>query len=141
MKRKLGCSMSLSLVCFVVTLKGVCAWLLLPPGPLFTPSQATATAFFFGPSPAATSLSKSVPCLLASDQPTSENEASKLRAQADQMRLEAERLDLSLTLRKIEALEAKVFKKKEWTERHVDQIESLDQQIQSLRTKLLGKNS
>lgn len=67
-------------------------------------------------------------------------EAARLRKEAELMRLQAEQMDLSLTLQKIESLEAKLGNKA-WIAKHPDQEAELQVQLQRLNDKLSGKTS
>lgn len=63
------------------------------------------------------------------------DEAVRLRREAELIRLQAEQMDLSLTLKKIEALESKL-KNAAWLEKHPDQEADLQMQLQRLNDKL-----
>lgn len=67
--------------------------------------------------------------------PPVNEEAARLRKEAELMRLQAEQMDMSLTLQKIEALESKL-KNKSWLAKHPDQEVELQMQLQRLNDKL-----
>jgi hypothetical protein len=66
-------------------------------------------------------------------------EVARLKREAEMMRLQAEKMDLALTLEKIEALEAKL-QNKSWLAKHLDQEADLQVQLQRLNDKLLKQN-
>jgi hypothetical protein len=65
-------------------------------------------------------------------------EAMRWKKEAELMRLQAEKMDLSLTLQKIEALEAKL-QNKAWLEKNPDKEAELQEQLQRLNDRLLLK--
>jgi hypothetical protein len=65
-------------------------------------------------------------------------EAARLKKEAQLMRLQAEKMDLTLTLQKIEKLE-KQLKNKTWLAKHPEQEAELQTQLQRLNDKLNGK--
>ena len=67
-------------------------------------------------------------------------EAARLRKEAELARLQAEQMDLALTLQKIQALESKLGNKV-WLTKHPDQEAELQVQLQRLNEKLIGKSS
>lgn len=78
---------------------------------------------------------------LSAVKPTSASteEAGKLMAQAEQMRMEAEKMDLSLTLHKIENLENRL-NNADWLEKHPDEEAELVRQLESLNDRLSGES-
>ena len=62
----------------------------------------------------------------------------KMKEEAKRMRLEAEKDEAALTLKKIEAIEAKL-NKESWLAKHPDQEADLKAQLQLLNDRLLGK--
>ena len=68
-----------------------------------------------------------------------QEEIAELKIKAERMRLEAERLDLELTLKKIEAIEAKL-ENTNWLTRHPEQETELKAQLQLLRNRLCQSN-
>jgi hypothetical protein len=66
---------------------------------------------------------------------TPEQQARKLRAEAERMRLEAERMDALLTLDKISRLERQISKKADRPSKP-EELESMQNQLQALQTKL-----
>ena len=66
------------------------------------------------------------------------DEVMKMRKEAKRMRLEAENDEAALTLKKIEAVEAKL-NNKSWLAKHPDQEADLKAQLQLLNDRLLGK--
>jgi hypothetical protein len=75
------------------------------------------------------------------DQATSTiyDEATRLRREAEMMRLQAEKMELSLNLQKIEALESKL-QNKAWIAKYPDKEAELKVQLQRLNDKLLKKD-
>ena len=71
---------------------------------------------------------------------TINEEAARLRKEAELARLQAEQMDLSLTLQKIQALESKLGNKA-WLSKHPDQEADLQAQLQRLNDKLIGTSS
>lgn len=67
-------------------------------------------------------------------------EAARLRKEAEIMRLQAEQMDMTLTLQKIDALESKL-KNKAWLAKHPDQEAELQTQLQRLNDKLTKASS
>ena len=65
-------------------------------------------------------------------------EAQALKAQAERMRLEAEKMDAQLTLEKVQSLERKL-NDKTWRERHPEQEAELREKLQDLNNKMQGK--
>jgi hypothetical protein len=75
------------------------------------------------------------------DQTTDSNEqVSKLKQEAERMRLEAEKMEVALTLKKIEALEVKL-NNKSWLAKHPDQEEDLKAQLVILDDRLNKKDT
>ena len=72
------------------------------------------------------------------DTAAAKDEAAMLLKQAEKMRLEAEKLDMDLTLRKIEALESKL-NNAAWMEKHKDQVAILAEQLVELTKHLNGE--
>ena len=66
------------------------------------------------------------------------DEVTRLLKEAEMMRLQAEKMDLSLTLEKIETLETKL-RNKSWIEKYPDKEAELKIQLQRLNDKLLKK--
>ena len=66
------------------------------------------------------------------------DEAAKLKAEAERVRLEAEQLDASLTLQKISSIESKL-KNVHWLEKHPEQREILREQLENLQRKVRGE--
>jgi hypothetical protein len=73
-----------------------------------------------------------------SAKPSWVEEAATLRAQAERMRLEAEQMDMTLTLKKISALETKL-NDSAWLEKHPSEKDGLLKQLNDLQNKLEGK--
>ena len=65
-------------------------------------------------------------------------EAAALKAQAEKIRLEAERLDAQLTLEKVNSLEKKL-NNKSWREGHPEEEVVLREKLQDLNNRLQGK--
>jgi flagellar biosynthesis component FlhA len=75
------------------------------------------------------------------DSTLEENEqASKWRAEAERIRLEAEKMDVSLTLNKIESIERKLGKKV-WLEKNPAEQADLETKLEALQRKLAGDNT
>lgn len=66
------------------------------------------------------------------------DEAARLMKEAEIMRLEAEKMDLSLTLDKIKQIEAKLDNRN-WLQKNPDKETELQTQLQNLNFKLQGK--
>lgn len=114
-------------LCFSMTMRSVVciAALALQATTAFTPPALTRTAFrsqfpFFAQE---TSLT---------------DEAAVLKAQAEKIRLEAERMDAQLTLDKIDKYERKL-KDKAWLDKHPDEQVELLAKLEELNIKLQGK--
>lgn len=69
---------------------------------------------------------------------TAMEEAQALKAQAERMRLEAEKMDAQLTLEKVQSLERKL-NDKTWREKHPEQEAELREKLQDLNNKIQGK--
>lgn len=67
-------------------------------------------------------------------------QAEALKAQAEKIRLEAEKMDAQLTLEKVNSLEKKL-NDKTWRERHPDKEEELRKQLNGLNNKLRGNKT
>lgn len=70
---------------------------------------------------------------------TVNDEATRLRKEAEMIRLQAEKMDLSLTLDKISSLESKL-QNKSWLAKHPEKEQELRDQLQRLNDKLRGPN-
>jgi hypothetical protein len=70
--------------------------------------------------------------------PSLVEEAATLRAQAERMRLEAEQMDKTLTLKKIASLETKL-NDSAWLEKHPGEKDGMSKQLKDLQNKLEGK--
>lgn len=68
-----------------------------------------------------------------------DDEVARLMRQAEMIRLQAEKMDLSLTLDKIRRIEAKLDNKR-WLEKNPDKEIELKTQLQSLNFRLQGKD-
>lgn len=66
--------------------------------------------------------------------------AEKLKEEAKRIRLEAEQLDTTLTLRKIDTIEKKLTKK-EWLLRHPEEQSALERNLNELQKKLKANES
>lgn len=70
---------------------------------------------------------------------TVDDEAARLRKEAEMMRLQAEKMDLSLTLEKIRGIESKLDNRR-WLEKNPEKELELKSQLQNLNKKLIGKD-
>jgi hypothetical protein len=99
-----------------------------------------ATAFTPPAPPRTTNTARSKFPLLFAQETSLANEAAELKAQAEKIRLEAERMDAQLTLDKIDKYEKKL-KDKAWIEKHpkeqVELLAKLDELNNRLQTKPL----
>lgn len=66
------------------------------------------------------------------------DQASKWKAEAERIRLEADQMDSALTLSKIKAMELKLSNKS-WLDKHPDEVENLQQQLEMLNDKINRK--
>lgn len=104
-----------------------------------SPTPATSTATAVQDPPSSESSSSSKPALTPAEQ------AAKLRSDAERMRLEAERMDAELTLRKIERLEKELTAAKSASDdesMHASKpkkdVEELQREINALLSKVQG---
>jgi hypothetical protein len=69
-----------------------------------------------------------------------EEQASRWKAEAERIRLEAEQMDASLTLSKIDSIESKL-RKKVWLEKHPAEQADLENKLEALQRKLAGDDT
>jgi len=68
------------------------------------------------------------------------DDVAKYKAEAERMRLEAERMDMSLTLSKIESIERKLTNKA-WVLKHPEEQVELGKKLQDLKKKVKGDDA
>jgi hypothetical protein len=69
-----------------------------------------------------------------------DDQASKWRSEAERIRLEAEKMEASLTLNKIDSIERKL-RKKVWLEKHPAEQADLEKKLEALQRKLAGDDT
>ena len=73
-----------------------------------------------------------------SDNVSVENQVTKWKAEASRIRLEAMKMDVTLTLNKIETIERKLGNSA-WTQKHPEEQEGLEKKLQALQKKITGE--